>query len=157
VQFLVRGLVITCHTTYPKLAREGSWILRYHRSRFFTFIFFMPKLSGNSLDKFNKSCIALHQTSRKVDFAFFRFFYDFLETLQESAIWLYYWRCTFTLGTLQRTKASHSCPWFTEKPSERFGACNVALGHGGGAARPIPARPAVLPAVQGRGEEGMLT
>jgi hypothetical protein len=121
VQFLVQDLVITCHTTYPKLATEGSWILRYHRSRFFTFLFFMPKLSGNSLDKFNKSCIALHQTSRKVDFAFFRFFYDFLETLQESAIWQYYWRCTFTPGTLQRTKASQSCPWFTEKPSERFG------------------------------------
>jgi hypothetical protein len=33
----------------------------------------------------------------------------------------------------------------------------VALGHGGGAAWPIPARLVVLPAVQGRGEEGMLT
>jgi hypothetical protein len=38
-----------------------------------------------------------------------------------------------------------------------MGARNVALGHGGGAARPILARPAVLPAVQGRGDEGMLT
>jgi hypothetical protein len=33
----------------------------------------------------------------------------------------------------------------------------VALGHEGGAARPIPARPAALLAVQGRGEEGELT
>jgi hypothetical protein len=33
----------------------------------------------------------------------------------------------------------------------------VALGHGGGAARPIPARPTALPGVQGRGDEGMLT
>jgi hypothetical protein len=33
----------------------------------------------------------------------------------------------------------------------------VALGHGGGAARAIPARPAALPVVQGRGDEGTLT
>jgi hypothetical protein len=38
-----------------------------------------------------------------------------------------------------------------------MGAHNVALGHGGSAARPISARPAALPAVQGRGDEGMLT
>jgi hypothetical protein len=38
-----------------------------------------------------------------------------------------------------------------------MGPCNVALGHGGGAARPIPARSAALPAVQVRGEEGELT
>jgi hypothetical protein len=28
---------------------------RYNISRFFTFLFFMQKLSGNSLDKFNTS------------------------------------------------------------------------------------------------------
>jgi hypothetical protein len=31
----------------------------------------------------------------------------------------------------------------------------VALGHGDGTARPIPTRPAVLPALQGRGDEGI--
>jgi hypothetical protein len=82
----------------------------------------MLKISGNNLDKFNKSCSALHQKYKKIDFAFFLFFYDFLEILQESAIWLNYWRCTFTPGSLQRTKASRPCPWFTEKPSERFGS-----------------------------------
>jgi hypothetical protein len=79
----------------------------------------MPKISGNSLDKFNKRCSALHQESNTIEFAIFQFFYDFLEILQESANWLYYWRCTFTPGSLQRTKASQPCPWFTEKPSER--------------------------------------
>jgi hypothetical protein len=43
----------------------------------------MEKLSGNNLDKFNRS--ALHQESKKIGFALFRFFYDFLEILQESA------------------------------------------------------------------------
>jgi hypothetical protein len=45
----------------------------------------MQKLPGNSLDKFNKSCSALHQESRKIEFAFFLLFYDFLEILQDSA------------------------------------------------------------------------
>jgi hypothetical protein len=81
----------------------------------------MPKISGNSLYKFNKSCNALHQESNKIEFAIFWFFDDFLEILQESAKSFYYWRCTFTPGTLQRTKALQPCPWFTEKPSERGG------------------------------------
>jgi hypothetical protein len=46
----------------------------------------MSKISGNNPDKFNKSCSALHQESKKIKFAFFLFFYDFLEILQESAI-----------------------------------------------------------------------
>jgi hypothetical protein len=33
---------------------EDSWILRYLRSRFFTFLFFMPKILGNSSGKNNK-------------------------------------------------------------------------------------------------------
>jgi hypothetical protein len=54
-----------------KLDTEDLWIVRYHRSRFFTFLFFMHKLPENSLDKFW--------------FAFFKIFYDFLQVLQESA------------------------------------------------------------------------
>jgi hypothetical protein len=50
----------------------------------------MPKILGNSLYKFNKSCTTLHQESKKIEFANFRFFYDFLEILQESANVLYY-------------------------------------------------------------------
>jgi hypothetical protein len=46
----------------------------------------MPKTLENYLDKYNKSCSALHQESTKIEFAFFLFFYNFLENLQDSAI-----------------------------------------------------------------------
>jgi hypothetical protein len=46
----------------------------------------MPKIPGNGVVKFNKSCSALHEESNKIEFAFFRCFYDFLEILQESEI-----------------------------------------------------------------------
>jgi hypothetical protein len=61
----------------------------------------MPKILGNSLDKYNKSCSTLHKESRKIEFEIFRFFYAFLDILQESAKWLYYWRCIFTQGPLE--------------------------------------------------------
>jgi hypothetical protein len=96
--------------------------MRYHRSRFFTFLFFMQKISGNSLNKFNKSCSTFHQESRKMEFAFFRFFYDSLKVLQESAIWLYYWRCTFTPRPLELFEVSQTSPWKEKEP------CNWVLG-----------------------------
>jgi hypothetical protein len=54
-----------------KLATGGLWILRYHRSRFFPFLFFMLNLSGNNIDKFNKSCGVFLQESNKTGFEFF--------------------------------------------------------------------------------------
>jgi hypothetical protein len=45
---------------------------------------------GNNLDKYNKNCSTLHQEFRKIEFAFLRYFYDFLEILQESAKSFYY-------------------------------------------------------------------
>jgi hypothetical protein len=114
----------------------------------------MPKIFGTSLDKYNKSCSAPHQKSRKIEFAFFRFIYDFLENLQDSAIWIYYWRCSFAPRILQRTKTSQLCPWFTRKTLGRSGASNWvpspsrrrgspdsagsggAFGRGGGGTRP---------------------
>jgi hypothetical protein len=50
----------------------------------------MQQLSGNSLDKFNKSCSTFHQESNKIGFAFVWFFYDFLRNLQVSAKAIYY-------------------------------------------------------------------
>jgi hypothetical protein len=50
----------------------------------------MPKILGNSLDKFNDSCSTHHQESSKIEFAFFRIIYDLLEILQESAKVFYY-------------------------------------------------------------------
>jgi hypothetical protein len=69
VQFLAQELVITQHI--QKLNTEDSWILRYCRSRFFTFLFFMLKILGNKLGEYNKSCRIFHNESNKIDFAFF--------------------------------------------------------------------------------------
>jgi hypothetical protein len=54
-----------------KLAIEDIWILRYGRSRVFTFLFFMQKLSGNSSGKNNKSCRIFHSEANKIGFALF--------------------------------------------------------------------------------------
>jgi hypothetical protein len=45
----------------------------------------MPEIYRNSLGEYNKSCIASHQESNKIEFAFFLVFYDFLEILQVSS------------------------------------------------------------------------
>jgi hypothetical protein len=67
------------------LDTEDLQILRYFRSSFFTFLFFMQKLSGTSSGKNNKSCGIFHHESNKTKFAFFWFVYNFLRNLQESA------------------------------------------------------------------------
>jgi hypothetical protein len=98
--------------------------LRYHKSRFLTFIFFMPKMSGNNLDKLNQSCSALHQESRKIEFACFRSLYDFLEILQESAKVFYYWSFTFPHRPLELFKASQMNPSLALKPSGKSQSSN---------------------------------
>jgi hypothetical protein len=45
----------------------------------------MQKLTGTSSGKNNKSCRIFHHESKKIGFAFFWCFYDFLRNLQESA------------------------------------------------------------------------
>jgi hypothetical protein len=75
------------HTQHiQKLNTEDLWILRYPRSRFFTFLFFMPKISRNNQGEYNKSCSSPYQESSKIDFAIFWIFYDFLGILQVSSI-----------------------------------------------------------------------
>jgi hypothetical protein len=91
----------------------------------------MPKISGNSLDKFNQSCSALHQESSKIELAFFWFFYGVLEILQESAEWLYYWRWTFPHGPLEIFKASQKRPSLAPRPlgkSQSSHICPSAAG-----------------------------
>jgi hypothetical protein len=82
----------SCHNTQhiQKLDTEDICNLRYCRSRFFTFLFFMQKLSGTSWGKNNKSCRIFHLESNKIGFAFFWFFYDFLRILPISAYHKYY-------------------------------------------------------------------
>jgi hypothetical protein len=90
----------------------------------------MPKISGNSLDKFNRSCSTLHQESNKIEFAIFRFFYDFLEVLQESANVLYYWRQGFALRPLEWFNLSQPYPRFTNNPLERKRTLQLGPWHG---------------------------
>jgi hypothetical protein len=77
----------------------------------------MLKISRNRLGEYNKSCSTTHQESRKIGFAFFWFSYDFLENLQDSAIWMYYWRCIFTQGPLEFFRVSQNYPSFALRPS----------------------------------------
>jgi hypothetical protein len=71
----------------------------------------MRKLTGISSVKNNKSCSIIQNGSNKIGFAFFRFFYDFLRNLQESANSLYYFSCAFA-GRPSERKVSLQCsPW----------------------------------------------
>jgi hypothetical protein len=54
-----------------KLATEDVWILRYCRSRFFTFVFFMQKLIEISSSENIKSCGIIYLESNKIGFTFF--------------------------------------------------------------------------------------
>jgi hypothetical protein len=85
--------------------------LRYCRSRFFTFVFFMQKLTGISSGQNNKSCRIIHHESNKIGFTFFRFFCDFLRNLQESGNHFYYWSSPFAVRTLERMLALQCSPW----------------------------------------------
>jgi hypothetical protein len=67
------------------LATEDLYFSRYCRSRFFTFVFFMQKLTGISSGKNNNSCGIFHHQSNKSCFTFFCFFCYFLCNLQETA------------------------------------------------------------------------
>jgi hypothetical protein len=114
--------------------------LRYCRSRFFTFLFFMQKLSGTSSVKNNKSCMIFYKESNKIGIAFFRFFYNFLQILQDSAKQQHYWRSTFALGSMEsfqihnHTLSLHKTPWKQNR------LCNVVLCAVTGAAGGIPTR-----------------
>jgi hypothetical protein len=70
-------------------------MLRYSRSRVFTFLVFMPRILGNGSGKNNQSCSTFHQESNKIGFAFLWCFYDFLRYLQVSAKVKHYLRSGF--------------------------------------------------------------
>jgi hypothetical protein len=80
----------------------------------------MLKLSRNRLGEYNKSCSTPHLESRKNGFSVFWVSYDFLENLQDSAIWMYYWKCIFTQGPLDYFRVSQNYPSFALRPSRRL-------------------------------------
>jgi hypothetical protein len=109
-----------------KLATEDLYILRYCRSRFSTFVFFMQKLLGISSGQTNKSCRIIHNGSNKTSFTFFWFFCDFLRNLQESANSLLLFQLRFCREAL-RNKSG-------------FAMSSLGAGSGGPAAIPAEDR-----------------
>jgi hypothetical protein len=85
--------------------------LRYCRSRFFTFVFFMQNLSGICSGKNNRSCRIIHKESNKIGFAFFRFFYDFIRNLQDTAKALLLFGLPIAGRPSKRTSVSQCGPW----------------------------------------------
>jgi hypothetical protein len=131
--------------------------LSYGRSRFFTFLFFMLKISRIKPCEYNKNCSTLHHESNKIEFAFFWFFYNFIWIFKDSAIHKYYWSFILCLGPWKKLDPHRYTLGLRIKPWKELGPRNGVPGHGGGAALPILARPAALQAEQERGEECMLT
>jgi hypothetical protein len=109
VQFLVQDLVITEHTTYPKISHIGLVDLRYTRSRFFIFLFFMRKLSGKSINKLYKSCSVFHQESKKLDLHFSEF----------STIFYRIYKIQHLHPRSRRNGFANRSSDFADRPSER--------------------------------------
>jgi hypothetical protein len=66
-----------------------------------------------------------HSETKKIEFAFFWFSYDFLCILQESAKWLYYLRFTFAAGSLESFRFLQICPYFAAEPLEITGGSQL--------------------------------
>jgi hypothetical protein len=128
--------------------------LRYCRSRFFTFLCFMQKLSGISSGKNNKSCRIFHSESNKVGCAFFLFCYYFIWILQESAKWLYYLRCGFAVNHLDFLQIHNRALLLRISPQKFSLPRNVAPGAVAGAARRNPASSPASASERGR-EKGL--
>jgi hypothetical protein len=104
-----------------KLATQDLWILRYNRSRVFTFLFFMLKISGNRLGEYNKSCRIFHNESNKIKFDFFWIFYDFSKfQLNPNTIWDQ--TCTQVPGNKLK---SQNYPYFAAWPLGRMWALQL--------------------------------
>jgi hypothetical protein len=95
------------------LAIEDLYILRYWRSRFFTFVFFIQKLTGISSGKNNKSCRIFHHKSNKIGFTFFWF----------SVIF-------YAIYKNQQTHFTILVALLQVGPQKDPGFCNVAPGRG---------------------------
>jgi hypothetical protein len=93
--------------------------LRYNRFRFFIFLFFMQKLSGNSIDKFYKNCSVFTRNPTKLILQFFNFlrfstqFTNFSQntnTIQETDF----------SQPLELYDSLHICPYFSQRTLEVF-------------------------------------
>jgi hypothetical protein len=85
----------------------------------------MQKLSRISSGQNNKSCRIIHHESKKIGFAFFRFFCDFLRNLQESANPKYYLSCDFVDRPLIPFDSYAEAPTLQLTPWKETQPCNV--------------------------------
>jgi hypothetical protein len=107
------------HTTYPKFSYRGLLDFEIQQIYVFSFLFFMQKLSGQTMDMLYKSYRVFHQEYNKIGFAYFWFFKNFLRILQDSAERVHYWSCGFTPWSLETFDSLQMCPWFTQNTLER--------------------------------------
>jgi hypothetical protein len=118
----------------------------------------MSQISGNSLDKFNKSCSALHQESNKIDFAFFLIFLRFSRDFTRIS------KVTLLLKMHLCNEVPRTFPTITNMPRDRtkhpgrnWGLAIGSLAWGRRRLRPDSGGPAALLAGEVVGLDHMLT
>jgi hypothetical protein len=94
-----------------KLATEDLYILIYCRSRFFTFVFFMQKLTGISPGENNKSCRIIHNESNKIGCTFFWFFCAFYAIYKNQPNHKYYLSYPFAGRPSEISFLLQCSPW----------------------------------------------
>jgi hypothetical protein len=97
----------------------------------------MLKISRIRPCEYNRNCSTLHHESKKIEFAFFWSFYDFLRILQVSAKWVHYWSYSFALRPLEVSADSQPYPYFAQNPPEisQTSQCGPRAPAGGGPAK----------------------
>jgi hypothetical protein len=78
----------------------------------------MPKLSGNNLDKFNKSCSTSHLEFNKIEFAFFWVLDDFYKIYKFQQLTKHYLRCMFQRKPLKVLDSLRVGPLFVDRTLE---------------------------------------
>jgi hypothetical protein len=95
---------------------------------------FPAKTKAQNIYKFCKSCSSSHKEHRKIGFAIFGFFYDFIWILQGAAKTLKGVKKLFASRPPEDLKIHKCALRLRKRPWNYLGPCNVVLGHGGGVA-----------------------
>jgi hypothetical protein len=66
-----------------------------------------------------KRCRVIHKETKKNEFAFLRFLYDFLWIFEVSTVWLKPLRIILAVRSLAEVLLSHICPQFAQNTQER--------------------------------------
>jgi hypothetical protein len=103
---------------------------------FFTFLFFILKISRIKPCEYNKSCSIFHHESNKIEFAIFWNFYDFLRILQVSANCKHYWSFFLRRSPWKFLQIHNHTLTSQKTPQKNYKPCNVVPGHRPAAVRP---------------------